>query len=444
MAKDLSPILLSELRRFIVRNLGLEFPKSRQADLERRLQLAADELGFPNVNACMQSLISSSWTPHQVEILAGSLTVGETYFFRDRAAFDVFEKRLLPEIISARAAGSRRLRIWSAGCCTGEEPYTLAILTSEHLPDLPRWSVTIRGTDLNPRFLARCRRGIYRDWSFRGVSNELRDSYFKKLPDGEYEIRRHIKRMVTFSYLNLVENNYPSPLNNTGSMDIIFCRNVLMYFQQEQLQAAARRIASCLQTGGWLVVGAGEGATLPLDGLTPISIDGRVFYRKEPLFSPPPARKPREQPLPPPPPVKKTENIDAEDCTRRAHEFADQGQLEEALHWTDKALRVSRFNAELYQLKATILQEQGRIQEAYVALRTAVAIDSKAVMAHFAIGCLGLHRASMAIEARNSMHIVLELLEDHAEDEILVDAEGLTAGRLRDVVLSMLGEEDTL
>ena len=439
MANELSPILLSELRRFIVRNLGLEFPQSRQTDLERRLQLAADELGFPNVNACMQSLISSSWTPHQVEILAGSLTVGETYFFRDRAAFDVFEKRLLPEIISSRGVGARRLRIWSAGCCTGEEPYTLAILTRQNLLDLSRWSVTIRGTDLNPRFLARCRRGLYRDWSFRGVSQELQDTYFEKLPDGQFEIRQDIKRMVSFSYLNLVENNYPSPLNNTGSMDVIFCRNVLMYFQQEQLQAAARRIASCLETGGWLVVGAGEGATLPLDGLTPISIDGRVFYRKEPLFRPPPRKMPAPRR---PAVVKKSPTVDVLECSKRAHDFANQGQLEEALHWTEKALTVSRFDAELYQLKATILQEQGRIQEAYVALRTAVAIDSSSVMAHFAIGCLGLHRASMAIEARNSMRIALELLEDRDENEILPGAEGLTAGRLRDVMLSMIGEEE--
>src|ERR1051326_1079376 len=133
----------SRLSEFVAERMGLHFPPERWADLKRGLIGAAEEFGFGDVTKCTDWLLTTSLTKPQLQILASHLTVGETYFFRDRKAFDVLAESVLPDLVFARRGCGQRLRIWSAACCTGEEPYSLAILLHRVIPDLAEWHVTI-------------------------------------------------------------------------------------------------------------------------------------------------------------------------------------------------------------------------------------------------------------------------------------------------------------
>ena len=191
-------------------------------------------LGLRDAEAYVQWLLSSPLTRREIETLASHLTVGETYFFREKRSFDILEEQVLPELIRLHRGDGMRLRIWSAGCCTGEEPYSVAMLLDRMIPDLADWNVTILATDINPRFLEIASAGVYGEWSFRAIPPGIRERYFSPLPGGRMQIAQRIRRMVTFSFLNLAEDVYPSLVNNTNAMDVVLCRNVLMYFTPEQ------------------------------------------------------------------------------------------------------------------------------------------------------------------------------------------------------------------
>ncbi|MCI0527981.1 MAG: hypothetical protein L0Y56_11145 [Nitrospira sp.] len=222
MNNRVSEDLLSQLSEFVAAQIGLYFPRKRWHDLERGIRSAAREFSFKDIESCIQWLVSSSLTKGQIEILASHLTVGEIYFFREEKSFAVLEKQVLPAWIRSRQGTERRLRIWSAGCCTGEEPYSIAILLNKVISDWKDWNITILATDINPRFLQKALDGVYSEWSFRGTPAWVKERYFKRTRDGRFEILPPIKKMVTFSQLNLAEDVYPSLLNGTNALDMIF------------------------------------------------------------------------------------------------------------------------------------------------------------------------------------------------------------------------------
>src|SRR6185369_14530038 len=254
MPRTLSDQQLSRLSEYVTGWLGLHFPKKRWRDLERNICHAALELGFEDTDACIEQLVSGQLVKGQEEVLASHLTIGETYFFREQKSFDILENHILPDLIASRRGRDQRLRIWSAGCSTGEEPYSLAILLSRLIPDLRDWQITILATDINSRSLGKAVKGIYSDWSFRGVPQWLTQRYFTKTADGRYALSHDIMRMVTFSILNLAEDSYPSLSTNTNAIDIIFCRNVLMYFESKQQQRVIQGFQRSVLDTGWLVV----------------------------------------------------------------------------------------------------------------------------------------------------------------------------------------------
>ena len=133
--------------------MGLHFPPERYRDLERGIGSAAREFGFADPDAFALWLVSSPLTRDRLEVLASHLTVGETYFFRDKKILELLEEQILPELIRSRRATEQRLRIWSSGCATGEEPYSIGILLHKLIPDWERWNITFLATDINPRFL---------------------------------------------------------------------------------------------------------------------------------------------------------------------------------------------------------------------------------------------------------------------------------------------------
>ncbi|HEX9079576.1 MAG TPA: CheR family methyltransferase, partial [Desulfuromonadaceae bacterium] len=278
--RQLSDQQLSRLDRYVTDWLGLHFPRKRWHDLERIVLHAAPELGFRSADECIERLVSGQLGAEQKEILASHLTIGETYFFREPDSFAFLESHVLPGLIASRRGRDQRLRIWSAGCSTGEEPYSLAILLNRLLPDIRDWQITILATDINTRALARASHGVYREWSFRGVPDWIRERYFTRTSGGRFELPYSIRKMVTFAVLNLAEDSYPSLSGNTNAMDIIFCRNVLMYFEPGRQQQAIRGFHRSLLEGGWLFVSPCEASPVFSSCFGTVMFPGGCAYHK--------------------------------------------------------------------------------------------------------------------------------------------------------------------
>jgi len=471
MRPTLSSLLLSRLSEFVAEQTGLNFPQERWGELERGIAAAAPDFNFTDRESCAHWLLSAPLTRHMNEILATHLSVGETYFFREKQNLGILEEQILPPLLHARRQNEqRRLRIWSAGCCTGEEAYTIAILLDRLIPDLKEWNVTILATDFNPKFLRKAAQGVYGEWSFRDAPGWLRERYFTKGADGRLEILPRIRKMVTFSYLNFADDVYPSLSNNSGAMDVIFCRNVLMYFTAQRAKQVAGNFHRALVDGGWLIVSPTEASNRLLSSFAPVEFPGAVLYRKtvnaesqmlkpkshvsghqfsqpfmeaeagpsslpvaqtEPDVVTTAIHAPQDDRLP----VPQTEEHEAP--SRMARGCANQGQLREALEWCEKAITADKMNPSHHYLLATILQEQGQHDIAIRSLMRALYLDSDFVLAHFALG--NLHQSQGRYrEAQRYFGNVLLLLRNHPPDESLPEADGLTAGRLAEIVTSLL------
>jgi chemotaxis protein methyltransferase CheR len=443
--------------------MGLHFPSERLADLERGIRAASVDFGFKTVESCIAWLLSSTLSPAQSKVLASHLTIGETYFFRDKKIFELIEGHVLPAIINARRGREQHIRIWSAACSSGEEAYSLAILLTRIIPDLEDWNISILATDIAPQSLKKASEGIYGEWSFRDTPHWIRDRYFRKNMK-QFEIAPHIRKMVSFSYLNLAEDPYPAIINATNAMDIIFCRNVLMYFSRQRTGAVLHSLSRCLVDGGWLVIGPIEiqGTELP-PLLHPIRFPGAVLYRKgtEPegdSATSQAAQKPlgKVQKNAPAVTVRKfapaaqaKPPISTESghpvrrpgmISEQARQLADQGKLAEALALCKEAIQSDKLNPALHYLQANILQEIGNTGEAAAALKRALYLDQDSIVAHFALGHL-MQRQGRYREAEKHLDLARSLLQAYGKDEVPPEAEGMSAGRLLEMISAMQGVE---
>jgi len=440
---------LSRLSDFVAERMGLYFPPERWPELRCGLEAARREFGFDDADQCVRWMMSAPLAPHQIDVLASNLTIGETYFFRQKELFDILEGKILPALISERTGKEQRLRVWSAACCTGEEAYSLAILLKRLIPDLSRWNVTILASDINPRFLRKAQSGEFKKWSFRDVPDWLKDGYFAVTETGHYVIAPDIKSMVTFFPLNLVEDTYPSLLNDTNAMDLILCRNVLMYFAPAQAQKVVRKLALALMEGGWLAVSPCESFCITTPELVHGVNSGVTLFRKrqtdqgkgEPVLSASPVDS-AQNPANPEgagggdrPPI-----FQENEYERVARKLADQGKLEEALTWCDQALAAHPFDPSCHYLRAGILSEQGDVTEAVRSFHRSIAIAPDFVLAHFALGNAVRQQQKHHDACRHYGH-ALKLLERCCPDEVVPHSEDLTAGRLMDMITALMEME---
>ena len=444
MTPALDPELLAAVSQSVEAQLGLHYPPERWGDLERGLRGAATDLGFESMEKCARELALARLGREQIDSLAAHLTVGETYFFRDPAVFEALASHVIPALVEERRGCAKRLRIWSAGCCTGEEPYSIAIALRRAIPDLDDWQITILATDINPRFLHKAVAGVYGQWSFRGVPAETRDAWFRRTPAGQFEILPAIRKMITFSCLNLVEDTYPSLANNTNAMDLIFCRNVLMYFSQEQMRKVVANLRLSLVQSGRLVVSATDASREFFGEFVPAGIPGITLYRKEapaplpeiipllPLAVP----VPLSEPLPPPRAERRAAPVPPPDHGAEARRLANEGRLAESLAACDRALAADKLVAAHHYLRGVILQEQAALDEASASLKRALYLDPDFVIAHFALGHL-LLRQGRSREAARCFANARSLLRNCASDSVLPESDGITAGRLLAILTSM-------
>ena len=474
MKDALSDSLLSQFSELVAARTALHFPRERWGDLVHKAGSAAKEFGFDNVQAFIRWLTSSPMTQEQIEILSSHLTISETYFWREPQVFEALEEQILPELIRSCEQSDRQLRIWSAGCATGEEPYSIAIALRRVIPALEDWRITILATDINPRILRKASTGLYSEWSFRNAPPWLKERYFRLKKDGKCEILPEIRKMVTFAYLNLSEDIYPSPLNNTNAMDVIFCRNVLMYFTPERARSVGQRLNNSLVQGGWLMVGACELSQLLFPQFAAVHFPGTIVYRKGPPnpqpavefhletnfdqqpFIPQPLKPvaelewlappiefsmgdmipPAEGPALQHPVYTRVEKVDEEapcGITLSVRTLANLGKLTDALALCEKAIAKYKLDPGLYFLRATILQELNREGESVASFKGALYLDPDFVLAHFALGNLAIRQGDVRT-GRRCFENVLSLLTARHEEDILPESEGLTAGRFKEII----------
>ncbi len=277
---QISEHLLEELSEFVRSKIGIFFPPTRFNELRTKITELVKTTNYTSSEEFIAHLMSDTLNRKQVGILASKLTVGETYFFRDTETLKVLQHKIIPEIIKKKSTNGKTLRIWSAGCSTGEEPYTIAMLLKQTIPDFNNWNIILLATDINTEFLKKATRGLYGDWSFRGVDQATRNLYFQKVDTGQYQINSNVKRVVEFSNLNLIEDSYPSVVSKTNGMDLIFCRNVLMYFSHQDIIKTSEKLYNCLVDGGWLVTSPSESYHYLSKKYSPVFIDGVTFYKK--------------------------------------------------------------------------------------------------------------------------------------------------------------------
>lgn len=274
---------LSAVNHYLSERMGLYFNEMRYSDLARGLHNAAQELGYPNAEQCILKMLDGSLNKQDLQTVVRNLTVGETYFFRDQAVFIAMEEKIIPELLKRkRKEGKKTLRIWSAGCSTGEEPYSIAISLSRTIPDIGSWQIHLIATDINTRSLAKARNAIYGSWSFRTMPTEFFHQYFQAHSDGQHKLNESIRQYVRLSYLNLAEDEYPTKISGTGEMDIVFCRNVLIYFTQQRGKQIADKLADCLAPGGSFITSASDSSrfiTQPPKGLQRVA--STIFVKPE-------------------------------------------------------------------------------------------------------------------------------------------------------------------
>jgi chemotaxis protein methyltransferase CheR len=278
---DSQDLFLSRLGELVALYTGLDFSSERLPDLKRGIKYASKEFGFEDSQECIQWLLSSRLTDRQIKVLTNYLTIGETYFFRDKGSIEALEQKIFPELIKERSQSEKRLNIWSAGCSTGEEPYSIAILLKQSIPDLKNWKITILATDINELSIEKASAGIYNEWSFRCTPHWLKQKYFAQSRDGRFAIADEIKRMVKFSRLNLAEDEYTFVQNHSCSLDLILCRNVLMYLTPASTEKIIQNFYQLLADRRWLLVSPVEISRLQDSQFVTINFPDTILHRKD-------------------------------------------------------------------------------------------------------------------------------------------------------------------
>jgi chemotaxis protein methyltransferase CheR len=258
------------LRKLLKDHSGLDLSADKQYLIESRLLPLSRRCGLPGIGELVQKMKGGS-ASHIAQVVE-AMTTNETFFFRDKVPFDHFRDTIMPEVLKARA-GRKSVRIWCAAGSTGQEPYSLAMCLKEMSTALSGWRVEIIATDLSQEVLEKSRAGVYSQFEVqRGLPIQLLVKYFKQI--GElWQISADIRAMVQHRQLNLLHD-----FSQLGTFDVIFCRNVLIYFDQDTKVNVFGRLARSMEADGFLALGAAETVVGLTDVFKPFP-DKRGLYR---------------------------------------------------------------------------------------------------------------------------------------------------------------------
>jgi chemotaxis protein methyltransferase CheR len=263
-------LLISE---WLAREVGLRFGPERREILRARLEPLRAELDVPSFE---KLLFHVRYHPARADArarLLSDLTNNESYFFRESAQLDVFREEILPAVAQEARGEGREVRVLSAGSAAGEEAYTLAIIGRE---TLGRTGLVVTGLDLDPAAIRRAVEGVYRDHAFRGVDEAVRRRYFRR-EDGSWRVSPEVRAAARFRHGNLVDGDWVAGL---APQDVVFCRNVMIYFDEDGVRRTVDHLFRAVRPGGFLFLGHSESLSrIPTRFVTERRA-GAVFYRR--------------------------------------------------------------------------------------------------------------------------------------------------------------------
>jgi chemotaxis protein methyltransferase CheR len=262
---------LSEIRMLIEERTGIHFDESRERFLSTRVREHMHERGYTRVNELLRAVRK---TNVEYDSLLERMLTQETSFFRYPAVYEAFEKRVLPELhVSKFWKNPRTLRVWSAGCSTGEEPYSIAITIADSLSFADAWNVEILATDVGKQALKNAEKGIYSGRSLGSINEKQLAAHFTQV-ENKFHVKPRLKKMISFAPMNLAAPVY------VGRMDLIFCMNVLIYFTEERRRALVQRFYEALEPGGYLFLGHSESISKMPVKFQAIVLGDCILYRK--------------------------------------------------------------------------------------------------------------------------------------------------------------------
>jgi chemotaxis protein methyltransferase CheR len=359
------------------------------------------------------SLEAPAWK-HVIE----ELVVGETRFFRQGTWFSQLEEQVLKPLLEERLrTGRKRLRLWSAGCATGEETYTLAMLVDRFLPSRDGWQISIVGTDINARYLDAARRGVYHARSLRELDQETRERYFRAHGADGFKISAPVRKLVSWATLNLVDGSLPDD-ERFADVDLIVCRNVLIYLMPEQQRSVARRLGGCLAERGWLAVAPAEAVADWYRPLTPVNFPSAIFFRAAPAPSSGRPQAPAAAAPGKAPQRNHREHVTiavgkpprSDDAIERIRGFADRGELDAARRHCEELLASEGLHYDAYLLLALVCNEMRDDAAALQAAQRAIYLNPTSAPAHFICGTT-FARLGRKQRAQQKMNDVLQLLD---------------------------------
>lgn len=248
----LSDDLFDKFAKLIYKKTGISYELNKKYYVQKRVERRAEALSMDSLSEYYQ-LLKFTDNPSEFEILVNDITVNETYFFRDFPQLSNFAEDVLPLIVKEKKI-KKRLKVWSAACATGEEPYTLSIILREMLDDYDEWDIQIIATDINTEVLKFAKIGLYESRAVKDVPPEYLEKYFTKRHD-RYLININIRRPVTFRQFNLV---LEEDMKSISGCDVIFCRNCLIYFDDESRKNVLSHFYESLNPGGLVFLGHSE------------------------------------------------------------------------------------------------------------------------------------------------------------------------------------------
>jgi chemotaxis protein methyltransferase CheR len=275
---DLSEEEFRLLRDFIHERFGLFFEDNQRASLRTRLSGRLATLDLASFEDYYHYLRFGPQRVEELQRMVTHLTNNETYFYREMPQLQVFADTVLKGIKEAKAsAADRTLRVLCAGCSTGEEAYTLAMIVYDSGQFFWGWDVQVVGMDVDLLALEKAKKAVYHHNSFRSLSPALRERHFVKTAAGAAQVKEAIRRLVSFREGNIVD---PESYEGLGPLDVVFCRNVLIYFSDAMILKVVRLFHDVLAPGGHLFLGHAESLSRITDLFTPIRFQGAMVYRK--------------------------------------------------------------------------------------------------------------------------------------------------------------------
>ena len=448
------------LKSRIIEHTGHFYYQDKDDLLWERVRKRLRATGLADSTQYLNLLDDAISGPAEWGKLEAEITIGETFFFRYAEQFAALRETILPEIID-RKGDTRRLRIWSAGCSTGAEPYSLAILVKEILGErLGTWRVGIVGTDINDSFLNLARKARFGKWALRSMPAAERERYFLDAGKDQWQVRPEFRSLVRFEKHNLLSLlDGTSPLELTD-FDLILCRNVLIYFHPDKVVRIVEALRDRLTERGWMLLGHAEPNPAFSAMMQTLNLPGTVAYRPGagtapeaypierassvtghwvPLLPPPKHVEPVERPRPAPPTALRPQAQVTQpppasgSLLDEVRASANTGDFTAADALCRKALVMEPLSAALHFYHGLILHGLRRPDDAEKSFLKSIYLDKSFAMAHYHLGLL-LLAEGRSTPGRRALTNAARIAAAMPEDAPLNEADGLTAGDLRNLV----------